>query len=253
MRPAGCGIILLAILSACAGAPERPATEEPAINATTHETSRQDLADLVFDVDGKPYAVSAPAGFCNLLRPDRPLPDGLIRRVTGNSGGKFHPDMIAMPCADIDSAETQALPSTFLFFVRVARDGVPVTYLPPDSLSWSGFPVRFDTLRVSIKHGALTQGAAVREFMRSLRFPYNLASANVGLDDGRLSFDGLARFRRGIDPRWFWLQASVFRFGDQFALIGIVHEAPRRTRQPVPFDLKMNPETVRASMKELAR
>lgn len=192
---------------------------------------------LYFEVDGEMHAVLVPDGYCNLFAATRPLPARLVKRVSGNSGGRFHPDMIAMPCDDIYTAGAKGLPTSFIFFVRSADRGVPIDYEPrtrdPDF-----FPDRFGRLIDSSRKGLEPQRQAVSAFMQSVNFPPDLVSGDVRFDGETLSFVGLSRFQMRGEWRRFRLDASTFRIGSYFATIGVTTEvgAGREIVVPITSD-----------------
>jgi|GEM_PF-3563924 len=192
------------------------------------------FAFMDFEVDGVKHAILVPDGYCNLFAATRPLPARLVRRISGNSGGRFHPDMIAMPCDDIYTAGAKGLPTSFIFFVRSADGGVPINYEPrpgdPDF-----FPDRFGRLIDSSREGLGSKWRAIGAFMRSVNFPSDIVSGDVRFDGETLSFVGLSQFQMRGERRRFRLDASTFRIGSYFATIGVTAEVEARRVIVVPI------------------
>lgn len=190
-----------------------------------------------FDVDGEKHAVLVPEGYCNLFAATRPLPARLVQRVTGNSGGRFHPDMIAMPCDDIYTAGAKGQPTSFIFFVRSADGGVPINY-EPRTRDRDFFPDRFSQLIDSSRKGLESQWRAIGTFMQTVSFPPDIISGDVRFDGEALSFVGLSRFQVRGEHRRFRLDASTFRIGSYFATIGVTVEveAGREVMVPITSD-----------------
>ncbi len=178
---------------------------------------------MPFEVDGEAHSILVPEGFCSLFSADRPLPARLVARVTGNSNGRFHPDLIAMPCADIHTAGARGGPTSFIFFVRAADDGVPIDYFP-ETLNRRFLPQRFRQLAASEAQGREAQQRAVSAFMQTVSFPPDIIDADVRSDGTVLSFSSLSRFSvRGAERR-FRFDASTFRHRSYFATVGVTRE-----------------------------
>ncbi|MDF1735942.1 MAG: hypothetical protein P1U37_11695 [Minwuia sp.] len=218
----------------------------PPPDAGTGRSAPAGFTILAFDVDGQEHSVVVPDGYCNLFAVNRPLPTRLVDRVTGNSGGRFHPDMIAMPCADIYTAGARGLPTSFIFFVRSAESGVPIDYAPR-TLDHDFFPDRFGQLIESSRKGIDAQWQAVGAFMRSVSFPSDINSGGVEFDGNTLSFSGRSGFRVRGELRQFRLDTATFRLGTFFATIGVTREAAAGLDVSVPITANQIRRSLRAS------
>lgn len=217
--------------------PVAVAPVDPAEKGPSKLVAPSGFAIMNFDVDGEKHAVLVPDGYCNLFAATRPLPTRLVKRVTGNSGGRFHPDMIAMPCDDIYTAGARGQPTSFIFFVRSADGGVPINY-ELRTRDRDFFPDRFDQLIDSSRAGLEPQWRAIGAFMQSVSFPPDIISGDVRFDGETLSFVGLSRFQVRGELRRFRLDASTFRIGAYFATIGVTTEveAGREVIVPITSD-----------------
>ena len=223
-----------------------PATiSPPAMSSPMVRVAPPGFAVLAFDVEAEEHSIVVPEGYCNLFAVNRPLPSRLVSRITGNSGGRYHPDMIAMPCADIHTAGVRGAPTSFIFFVRTADAGVPVDYFP-EILNRRFFPQRFGSLVAASGRGAADQRQAFADFMRSVSFPSDIVSAEVRFDDFVLSFAGTSRFQVRGAERYFRLDATTFRHGSYFGTIGVATEVEARREAVVPITSDQIRRTLRA-------
>ncbi|MDF1731647.1 MAG: hypothetical protein P1U49_09100 [Minwuia sp.] len=215
-----------------------PATSSPsAIPAPSVRVAPLGFKVLVFEVEAEEHSVVVPEGYCNLFAGNRPLPARLTTRITGNSGGRFHPDMVAMPCADIYTAGLMGTPTSFIFFVRAADSGVPVDYFP-ETLNRHFFPRRFRPLIAASGQGPDHQKRAFGNFMQSVGFPSDIVSAHIRMDEFALTFAGKSRFQMRGEQRYFSLDATTFRHDGYFATIGVTTEveAGREVVAPITSD-----------------